>query len=141
MRKEYTIKELCDMYQINPRTLQRHLSNLYTTNKNKVLVPLDVVELLKSRHNYDNNNDTSTTQLNQGNTTDFLDQEYDIIEGFYNEEYKEFQKRLIEYPLLQKDLEYHKKSAESHQRQMEKILNIMQERNLLEASNNPKFIK
>lgn len=129
------------MYQINPRTLQRHLSNLYTTNKNKVLVPLDVVELLKSRHNYDNNNDTSTTQLNQGNTTDFLDQEYDIIEGFYNEEYKEFQKRLIEYPLLQKDLEYHKKSAESHQRQMEKILNIMQERNLLEASNNPKFIK
>lgn len=69
----------------------------------------------------DTNTDTSPTQ------------EYDVIEAFTNEEYQEFQKRLIEYPMLQKDLEYHRSSAESHQRQMELILRNLEQRNFIEA--------
>ena len=61
------------------------------------------------------------------------DIEYDVIEGFSNEEYQEFQKRLIEYPMLQKDLEYHRNSAQSHQRQMEMILRNLEQRNFIEA--------
>ena len=45
------------------------------------------------------------------------------------EEYQEYQKRLIEYPLLKdqieylkKDILYHRKSIESHNRQMELLL-------------------
>ena len=121
MKDFYTIKELSDTLSVSIRTIQRHLKNLYKTNNGKVLIPLDVVNLLKVRHGYDNNYDTDTTQ------------KYDVIEGFSNEEYQEFQKRLIEYPMLQKDLEYHRNSAQSHQRQMEMILRNLEQRNFIEA--------
>lgn len=121
MKKEYTIKELADTFSVSIRTIQRHLKNLYKTNENKVLIPLDIVNLLKERHGYDKNYDTDTVQ------------EFDIVEGFSNEEYQEFQKRLIEYPMLQKDLEYHRNSAQSHQRQMEMILRNLEQRNFIEA--------
>lgn len=132
MKEFYTIKELADRYSVSTRTIERHLKNLIIKEKNKTLIPKDVVNLLELRHKYD----TTPTQNKQQENTEV---DYDIIEGFSTEEYQEFQKRLIEYPVLKQELEYHKKSAESHQRQMEKILTIMQERNLLEASNNPKF--
>ena len=77
--------------------------------------------MLEVRHRYDKNTDTSTTQ------------EYDVIEGFTKEEYQEFQKRLIEYPILRKDLEYHRESSKSHQRQMELILRNLEQRNFIEA--------
>jgi ABC-type polysaccharide/polyol phosphate transport system ATPase subunit len=121
MKEFYTIKELSDTLSVSIRTVQRHLKNLYKTNEGKVLIPLDVVNLLKMRHGYDNNYDTDATQ------------KYDVIEGFSNEEYQEFQKRLIEYPILQKDLEYHRNSAQSHQRQMEMILRNLVQRNFIEA--------
>ena len=121
MKEFYTIKELSDTLSVSIRTVQRHLKNLYKTNEGKVLIPLDVVNLLKMRHGYDNNYDTDATQ------------KYDVIEGFSNEEYQEFQKRLIEYPILQKDLEYHRNSAQSHQRQMEMILRNLEQRNFIEA--------
>ena len=121
MKKEYTIKELADKLSVSTRTIQRHLKALYTKEKNKVLIPSDVANLLEVRLKSDTQDDTSTTQ------------EYDVIEGFTNEEYQEFQKRLIEYPMLQKDLEYHRESARSHQRQMELILNNLQQRNFIEA--------
>ena len=121
MKKEYTIKELADKLSVSTRTIQRHLKALYIQEKNKVLIPSDVANLLEVRLKSDTQDDTSTTQ------------EYDVIEGFTNEEYQEFQKRLIEYPMLQKDLEYHRESARSHQRQMELILNNLQQRNYIEA--------
>jgi len=122
MKKAYTIQELADTFGVSSRTIQRHLKNLYNVIDNKASIPLDIVNLLKARHNYDNKDDTTTTE------------EFDVIEGFTNEEYQEFQKRLIEYPMLQKDLEYHRKSAESHQRQMELILRNLEQRNFIEAS-------
>ena len=117
MTNFYTIKELSDKLSVSTRTIERYLKGLYLKENNKIVIPLDVVELLESRHK----SDTSPTQ------------DFDIVEGFSNEEYQEFQKRLIEYPILQKDLEYHRKSAESHQRQMEMILRNLEQRNFIEA--------
>lgn len=128
-KKSYTLKELSDMYSVTSRTIVRHLKGLYFIEKNKVKVPLDVVKLLEVRHKYD----TSKTEVRQADDTEITSAEYDVIEGFSSDEYKEFQKRLIEYPLLKKDLEYHRKASESHQRQMEKIINILEQRNYLEA--------
>lgn len=125
MKEHYTIKELSDKYYVSTRTIVRHLKSLILKDKNKTLIPKDVVKLLEVRHNYD----TSMT------SEKLIENEikYDVIEGFTNEEYQEFQKRLIEHPLLQKDLEYHRKSAESHQRQMEMLLQNFQQRNVIEA--------
>jgi len=121
MKDNYTIQELADKMSVSTRTIERYLKSLYTKENNKIIIPLDVVRLLEVRHKSDTNTDTSPTQ------------EYDVIEGFTNEEYQEFQKRLIEYPMLQKDLEYHRSSAKSHQRQMELILRNLEQRNFIEA--------
>ena len=68
----------------------------------------------------------SADNLRTGSDTE---NEFPIIEGFTEEEYQEYQKRLIEYPLLKdqieylkKDILYHRKSIESHNRQMELLL-------------------
>lgn len=122
MKDQYTIKELADKLNVSIRTVERYLQGLYIKEKNKIVIPLDIVNLLEVRHKSDTNTDTSPTQ------------EYDVIEAFTNEEYQEFQKRLIEYPILQRDLEYHRESAKSHQRQMELILRNLEQRNFIEAS-------
>lgn len=123
MKDFYTIKELADKHSVSTRTIERHLKSLVLKEKNKVLIPKDTARLIEERHYYD----TSTTQEN--------DPEFDVIEGFSNEEYEEFKKRLIEYQTLKNELEYHKKSAESHQRQMEGIIRTIEQRNMLEALN------
>lgn len=125
MKEFYTIKELSDKYSVSSRTIVRHLNSLILKEKNKTLIPKDIVKVLEVRHNYDT---TMTSEKPIEN-----DIEYDVIEGFSNEEYQEFQKRLIEYPMLQKDLEYHRNSAQSHQRQMEMILRNLEQRNFIEA--------
>jgi len=128
MKTEYTIKELSDKLSVSTRTVERYLKSLYTKENNKIMIPLDVVKLLEVRHK----SDTSPTEPRQ--------EEYDVVEGFTNEEYEEFQKRLIEYPALKekvdyllRDIEYHKKSIESHNRQMEILLRNMEQRNYIEA--------
>lgn len=137
MKKKYTIKELADRLSVSTRTIERYLKSLYTKENNKISIPLDVADLLEVRHN----SDITPTEVRHNSDTENKTEEFDIIEGFSDQEYQEFQKRLIEYPILQQELDYHKKSAESHQRQMEKVLAIMQERNLLEASKDPNFVK
>lgn len=131
MKEHLTIKELSDIFSVSTRTIVRHLDSLILKKKNKVYIPLDIIELLKVRHNYD----TTMTQENEIYAEELKNTkvEYDILEGFSKEEYQEFQKRLIEYPIIQKDLEYHRKSAESHQRQMELILRNLEQRNFIEA--------
>lgn len=128
MKKHYTIQELADRMSVSTRTIERYLKALYIKESNKIIIPLDVVELLEVRHK----SDTSPTGLRQDSDNSSAEQ-YDIVEGFTNEEYQEFQKRLIEYPNLKKDLEYHRRSAESHNKQMEMILQTLQQRNFIEA--------
>ena len=45
-----------------------------------------------------------------------------LSRNLQREEYEEFHKRLVEYSFLKEQLEYHRKSIESHNRQMELIL-------------------
>jgi predicted nucleic acid-binding protein len=102
-------------------------------DKNKVLIPLDVVELLKKRHKSEPKSEANTELSPNPENLKEIDIEFDVVEGFSTEEYNEFQKRLIEYPLLKKDLEYHRKSSEKHQQQMETILELMRQRNMIEG--------
>jgi hypothetical protein len=148
VKKNYTIKELSDKFSVSTRTIERYLKSLYIKDKNKTLIPLDVVNILEVRHK----SDTSPTQVRQDPQLDLeieslkaeieklkqeLEQfkilENERIEVFTEDDYQEFQKRLIKYPGLVEDLEYHRKSAESHQRQMEMILRITEQKNYIEA--------
>ncbi|MBM7119521.1 helix-turn-helix transcriptional regulator [Archangium primigenium] len=130
----YSTKDIAKILGVTDRTVRRYLKSFISFDNKGIEVSEKMLEILIKEYNSGQETDNSG-QLNE------IPVDYDIVEGFSTEEYQEFQKRLIEYPVLKQELEYHKKSAESHQRQMEKILSIMQERNLLEASNNPNFLK
>ena len=81
-------------------------------------------------------------------------EEFDIIEAFSQEEYLEFQKRLTEYPLLKEkieesknrlddskeyiqtllnELEYHKQTYQKHLEMHQKMIDVFQQRNFIEA--------
>lgn len=116
--KKYTVSEISRQFGDNVRQVQRKLKELINSDSGKYLVDKKIVDILYPATTNDNNTEMMS---------------YDVVEGFTEEEYVEFKKRLIEYPRLKEDLEYHKRSAESHQRQMETILKIMYQRNLLEG--------
>lgn len=134
MEKKYNTKEIAKILGVADRSVRRYLKSYISFEGKGIEVSAKMLEILKSEY-------LSGQDADSLRTASDIDVTYDVVEGFSNEEYQEFQKRLVEYPILKQELEYHKKSAESHQRQMEKILTIMQERNLLEASNNPNFVK
>ena len=129
MSKKYTVSEISRQTGDNPRQVQRKLKNLINIDKSSYIVDESIVDMLY--HTTANDNLTTANDINV---------EYDIIEGFSTEEYQEFQKRLVEYPLLKEhlatimnELEYHRKSGESKDKQMELILANIQQRNFIEA--------
>jgi hypothetical protein len=123
MDKTYTISDIAATFSVSERTAQRWIESLIIKEKGKILILEDVFNLLKSRHG----GDISATEPD----TDV--QEFERVEYFTNEEYEEFHKRLVEYPVLKDQLDYHRKSSESHNRQMEIILRSMEQKNFLEA--------
>lgn len=117
--KKYTVSEISRQTGDSTRQVQRKLKELINTDGNKYLIDEKLFRILYPATERDN---------------DVAELSYDVVEGFSSEEYAEFQKRLIEYPRLKEDLEYHRKSAKSHQKQMEMILTLMNQRNLIEGA-------
>ena len=71
---------------------------------------------------------------------EYLENSDIVVQEFAQSEYNELHKRLSEYSLLKdyiktilNELDYHKKSSESHNKQMEMILENSQQRNFIEA--------
>lgn len=123
MMTKYTISDISATLSVTERTVQRWIETLVIKEGNKILVPEDVLELLKSRHV----NDKVAT------SPDIEEKHFDRVEYFTEEEYQEFHKRLVEYDILKDQLQYHRKSSESHNKQMEMILQMMEQRNYIEA--------
>ena len=123
MMTKYTISDISATLSVTERTVQRWIETLVIKEGNKILVPKDVLELLKSRHV----NDKVAT------SPDIEEKQFDRIEYFTEEEYQEFHKRLVEYDILKDQLQYHRKSSESHNKQMEMILQMMEQRNYIEV--------
>ncbi|WP_379953371.1 hypothetical protein [Dokdonia sp. R78006] len=116
----YTTSEVSKLLGVTDRTVRRRLESYFLKENNAYQISSKMLDILKA--------DTATDSTGQE-----LSENNNIEEVFTPDDYQEFQRRLIEYPILKKDLEYHKRSVESHQRQMEKILDIMHQRNLLEG--------
>ena len=125
----YTTAELAELFGVSTRTIQRHLAKLsdeLSNNTKGYEIPGLIAEYIAIKNNYSFNDDNKRQSVR--------------TEYFTEEEYQEFHRRLSEYPLLKdhikvilNELDYHKKSAESHQRQMEMILSNLQQRNYIEA--------
>jgi hypothetical protein len=98
----YKIKEISKILNVSDRTVERYLKSYFSLEKGTYQVSEKMLEVLK---------------------LEYLESESDtVVEQFTKEEYEEFHKRLVEYPFLKEQLEYHRKSIESHNRQMELIL-------------------
>lgn len=109
----YKLKEVAQILGVSDRSVERYLKSYFSLEKGGYQVSEKMLEILKSEY-LENDNDT-------------------IVEEFTKEEYEEFRKRLIEYNILKDQLEYHRKSSESHNKQMEIILKVMEQRNFIEA--------
>lgn len=116
----YKLKEIAEILNVSDRTVQRYLNSYFSLEKGAYVVSEKMLNILKKEH--------------------LEDESEDVVELFTKDEYQEFHKRLSEYPILKdrigdilNELDYHKRSAESHNKQMEIILNMMQQRNYIEA--------
>jgi transcriptional antiterminator len=129
MQKFYTTEELAEIFDVSPRTVQRQISKIadeLSANKKGYKIPVNIAFEIAERNNYDFQKE--------------IDGQLVRTEYFTENEYIEFHKRLSEYPVLKNrveqllnDLDYHRKSAESHNRQMELILRNLEQRNFIEA--------
>ena len=149
MSKKYSTADIARTLEVSERTVRRKLSKHLNLQDGKYEVSELFFEFLKQNSGFADTSadNVRTPEDNLRKTEDIMrtteesqEPEYDIIEGFSAEEYQEFQKRLVEYPLLKdhlatimNELEYHRKSGESKDRQMEKILANIQQRNFIEA--------
>lgn len=119
MEKKYNSKEIAEILNVSDKSVRRYLNSYFYINNGAYEVSEKMLTILKTEH--------------LGQATDTSVQEFDRVEYFTEEEYQEFHKRLVEYDILKEQLEYHRKSSESHNKQMELILNMMQQRNFIEA--------
>ena len=115
----YKIKEIAEILNVSDRTVERYLKSYITMDKGTYQISEKMLDVLKNVY-LETSSDT-------------------IVEEFTKEDYQEFQKRLIEYPLLKEraefllnDLEYHRKSMTSKERQMELLLLAITNRKFIE---------
>lgn len=121
MENKYTTKQIAEILGVTDKSVRRYLNSYFSINNGAYEISDKMLNILKSEYL-----GQPTDNLRTGLDTE---NEFPIIEGFTEEEYQEYQKRLIEYPLLKdqieylkKDILYHRKSIESHNRQMELLL-------------------
>lgn len=133
MEYKYSTDDIATTLNVSIRTAQRYIENLVNKGLGKTFFHKDIFDLIISRHSNDN-------QTTQGDT--------EIITDYFTpEQYAEFQKRLIEYPIfkrhideLQNEINYHKQRYDTllgmHNEfiQMHKsVLKSVEQRNWIEA--------
>lgn len=152
MSKKYTTADISKALAVSDRTARRKLAEHVTISGGRY-------ELSEALFNYiigleDTLGDTSAAAAAVADKVLNLDVEYERVEYYTQEEYDEVEKRLQEYFLLKEeikglnfnidihketveylknDVEYHKRSSESKDRQMELLLRNIRERNFIEA--------
>lgn len=140
MKEKYTVSELAIELGVSERTVRRRLESLIKNSNGKYLVDFKIYELLKENKSSSDNSGHLRSSADN-------DSQYDHIEYFTENEYQEFHKRLVEYPLLkeqlensrevlkqlQNDLEYHRNTYQKHLEIHEKLISSINQRNYIEA--------
>jgi hypothetical protein len=126
MSEKFTALDIASTLKVTLRTAHRLIEKLISKEKGKIYIEQDVFDLIIAR---------------QGLDTTKTDSDSDIItNSFTPEEYAEFQKRLIEYPLIKKHLESLREDIDYHKKQYHQLLEMhkavlanMTQRNWIEA--------
>ena len=108
MENKYTTKQIADILGVTDKSVRRYLNSYFSINNGAYEVSDKMLSILKSDYL-----GLSADNLRTGSDTE---NEFPIIEGFTEEKYQEYQKRLIEYPLLKDQIEYLKKDILYHRK-------------------------
>ncbi len=112
MSQKFTTDDIVTTLNVNIRTAQRYVESLIIKDKNKISFEKDVFDLIISRHT----NDNLTTDENEV-----------ITDYFTPEEYEEFKKRLIEYPMIKKHIDSLQGEIDYHRTQYESLMQLHKE--------------
>jgi DNA-binding Lrp family transcriptional regulator len=131
MAEKFTTADIARTLAVSERTARRYIKKLVDVDVSGYSMGEDFYNFIISLYSADN---LRTSAVNLRTDEDI------IVQEFTESEYNEFHKRLSEYPLLKEyiqtilnELEYHKRSADSHNKQMEIILENIRQRNFIEA--------
>ena len=140
MENKYTTKQIADILGVTDKSVRRYLNSYFSINNGAYEVSEKMLSILKSDYLGQSTDNLRTGEEPQEPLKGNEDFENGRIEFFTEDEYQEFHKRLSEYPYLKErvndilnELDYHKRAGESHNKQMEIILQTLQQRNYIEA--------
>ena len=137
MENKYTTKQIAEILNVSDKSVRRYLNSYFSINNGAYEVSDKMLNILKSEY-LGQPTDNLRTGSNYPEQEEYLGPGH--VEYFTEDEYQEFHKRLSEYPYLKErvndilnELDYHKRAGESHNKQMEIILQTLQQRNYIEA--------
>jgi predicted transcriptional regulator len=140
MENKYTTKQIADILGVTDKSVRRYLNSYFFINNGAYEVSEKMLNILKAEYLGQSSDSLRTGEEPQEPLKGNEDFENGRIEYFTEDEYQEFHKRLSEYPYLKErvddilnELDYHKRAGESHNKQMEIILQTLQQRNYIEA--------
>lgn len=140
MENKYTTKQIAEILRVTDKSVRRYLNSYFSINNGAYEVSEKMLNILKTEYLGQPTDNLRTGEEPQEPLKGNEDFENGRIEFFTEDEYQEFHKRLSEYPYLKErvndilnELDYHKRAGESHNKQMEIILQTLQQRNYIEA--------
>jgi predicted transcriptional regulator len=140
MENKYTTKQIAEILGVTDKSVRRYLNSYFSINNGAYEVSNKMLNVLKAEYLGQSSDNLRTGEEPQEPLKGNEDFENGRIEFFTEDEYQEFHKRLSEYPYLKErvndilnELDYHKRAGESHNKQMEIILQTLQQRNYIEA--------
>lgn len=110
---KYTTSDISATLGVSLRTAQRYLKELTAFENGKTFINKDVFDLIILRHGSDNQTTADDTEI--------------ITDYFTAEDYEEFKKRLIEYPMLKKHIDSLQNELRYHKTQYENLMILHKE--------------
>lgn len=115
MKEEYTTSDISRTLSVSERTARRYIDNhLYLKGNSKVLSK-DFFDFIINYYTEIKNKQTEVGQY-----SDTLVR----LEEFTEDEYLEFQKRLIEYPIFKKHIEELESEIKYHKHRYDKLMSL-----------------
>ena len=111
--KQYDLKDLANELNISERTARRYIDDLINEAQN----------IRENKYKFSYLIFNSIVNSRQTFDTELTENDKGVTEYFTDEEYQEFQKRLIEYPILKEQIENSKEYLSTIENQMEYFKN------------------